>query len=62
MIDDYHRLSDREPEVLTLIAFGKTSREIVDLLGVAFKTAAVHRQHVQKKLDLHRVAGLKRLD
>ena len=53
---DGHLLTEREREVLTLIASGKTSREIGDFLGIAFKTVVVHRQHLQKKLDLHRVA------
>lgn len=60
MIDGYHKLTDRERQVLTLIASGKTSREIADLLGIAFKTVVVHRHHVQKKLDLHNVADLTR--
>lgn len=60
MTDANHRLSEREREVLILIASGKTSREIAALLGIAFKTAVVHRQHLQKKLDLHRVADLTR--
>lgn len=60
MSNDSQRLSDRERQVLTLIASGNTSREIADLLGITFKTAVVHRQHVQKKLDLHRVADLTR--
>ena len=59
-MDAQRPLTDRERQILTLIASGKTSREIAGLLGIAFKTVAVHRQHLQKKLDLHRVADLTR--
>ena len=60
MTENNQGLSGREREVLILIASGKTSRQIAPLLGIAFKTVVVHRQHLQKKLDLHRVADLTR--
>ena len=53
-------LSEREREVLVLIASGKSSREIASHLGIAFKTATTHRQKIQKKLQLHKVADLTR--
>jgi two-component system response regulator NreC len=46
-------LSDREREVLQLIAEGYTNREIADLLHVSVKTVQNHRSKIMSKLDLH---------
>jgi two-component system response regulator NreC len=46
-------LTEREREVLTLIAEGKTSREIAELLVVSPKTADRHRENIMAKLNLH---------
>lgn len=46
-------LTDREREVLTLIAEGKTSREIAEALVVSPKTADRHRENIMAKLNLH---------
>lgn len=46
-------LSPREREVLQLIAEGKTSREIAQLLNVSVKTVQSHRASLMRKLDLH---------
>ena len=53
-------LSQREREVLALVASGKSSREIASHLGIAFKTVVTHRHNLQKKLQLHKVADLTR--
>jgi DNA-binding NarL/FixJ family response regulator len=53
-------LSVREREVLQLLAEGKTTRQIGDLLNVSAKTVETHRQHVMDKLQLHTVAELTR--
>jgi two-component system, NarL family, response regulator NreC len=53
-------LSDREHQVLKLIAEGKTTREIASLLGVSAKTAESHRARIMKKLDIHETASLVR--
>ena len=53
-------LTRRELEVLTHIASGKSSREIANLLGIAFKTVVVHRHHIQTKLKVHNTADLTR--
>ncbi len=55
-----NRLSPREVEVLQLIAEGKPNKEIATELGVSFKTADKHRQHLMRKLNIHDVAGLTR--
>lgn len=47
------QLTEREREVLQLVAEGKTNQEIADLLFVSIKTVQTHRAHVMEKLDLH---------
>jgi len=53
-------LTAREKELLTLIAEGKTNREISTLLNISVNTAQVHRQNLMKKLDLHDSTGIVR--
>jgi two-component system, NarL family, response regulator NreC len=53
-------LSQRERQVLQLIAEGKRTREIAELLGVSVKTAESHRTHIIKKLGIAQTAGLVR--
>lgn len=55
-----HGLTDREREVLQLIAEGKTTQEIAWTLGIGTKTAAHHRAKLMEKLNVHNVAGLTR--
>ena len=52
-VDDPNALSSREREVLQLIAEGKTSREIAELLHLSVKTVQSHRTNLMQKLDLH---------
>ena len=54
-------LTQREREVLALIASGKSSREIAEALGIAFKTVATHRYRLQRKLNAHHTADLTRI-
>ncbi len=51
-------LTDREREVLKLVAEGCKNREIAEHLCVSLKTVEKHRANVMKKLDLHSAAGL----
>ena len=53
-------LSQREREVLVLIASGKSSRQIAEELGIAFKTAVVHRHNLHTKLKVHKATDLTR--
>lgn len=53
-------LTDRERQVLQLVAEGNTTKEIALILGVAAKTAETHRVKVMEKLDIHSTAGLVR--
>jgi len=54
----YGNLTDREREVLKLIAEGYTAPEIAELLHISVKTVQAHRGHIMEKLDLHRPAAL----
>jgi DNA-binding NarL/FixJ family response regulator len=51
-------LSARERQVLQLIAEGKRTREIAELLGVSVKTVESHRAHIKEKLDISETVGL----
>jgi DNA-binding NarL/FixJ family response regulator len=51
--DDYDRLTAREKQVFTLIAEGKTSRDISKYLSISIKTAMTHRAHIMTKLNVH---------
>jgi DNA-binding NarL/FixJ family response regulator len=53
-------LTDREREVLQLVAEGKSSKEISRRLGVASKTVENHRAHLMQKIDVHDIASLTR--
>jgi len=51
-------LSDREREVLQLIAEGKSTKEIALKLHISVKTVETHRRQIMKKLDIHTIAEL----
>jgi two-component system response regulator NreC len=51
--DELALLTEREREVLQLVAEGKTSQEIADQLFVSIKTVQTHRMHIMGKLDAH---------
>jgi DNA-binding NarL/FixJ family response regulator len=51
--DPYETLTDREKQVLKLVAEGKSNKEVAELLGISVKTAMSHREHVMEKLQLH---------
>jgi two-component system response regulator NreC len=51
-------LTNREEEVLTLIARGYTNKEISHQLHVSHKTIDTHRTNLMKKIDVHNVTGL----
>lgn len=51
-------LTEREREVLQLIAEGFTNKEIASNLNLALNTVHVHRKNIMQKLDIHKHAGL----
>lgn len=54
------KLSERESEVVALIAEGKSNKEIAMHLGIGVRTIETHRERIMRKLDIHSVAGLTR--
>jgi two-component system response regulator NreC len=56
--DSYASLTEREREVLQLIAEGRSSREIAERLVVAENTVRTHRANLMSKLGLHNTAEL----
>ena len=56
--DTHERLTDREREVLQLIAEGNSTRDIAELLHMSVKTAETHRARLMGKLDIHSTAEL----
>lgn len=52
-VDSYQRLTDREREILILVAEGYTNLQISDMLHVSPKTVDGHRTSLMSKLDLH---------
>jgi two-component system nitrate/nitrite response regulator NarL len=53
-------LTEREKEVLVLVADGKLNKEIADCLEISIKTVIAHRENIKEKLGLHSVALLTR--
>ena len=53
-------LTDREREILQLVAESHSTREIAAKLGISIKTVDNHRTNLMRKLNLHDVASLTR--
>jgi DNA-binding NarL/FixJ family response regulator len=56
--DRYELLSDREREVLQMIAEGRSNKEVANLLNISPTTVETHRAHILQKLDIHSVPEL----
>ena len=56
--DSYELLSDREKEVLQLLAEGKTNKDVATLLNLSTHTVETHRTHLMQKLNLHNTAEI----
>jgi two-component system response regulator NreC len=56
--DPYEKLSDREKQVLKLVAEGYTHKEAADMLGISVKTVIAHQTNISEKLGIHTRAGL----
>ena len=52
------KLSQREQEVLQLVAEGISTKEIAAMLYVSVKTVETHRKQIMDKLEIYSVAGL----
>lgn len=51
--DSYDELTERELELVSLIAEGKKNKEIAELLSISIHTVQSHRLNLMKKLDIH---------
>ena len=51
-------LTNREKQVLQLIAEGSTTKEVASILNISVKTAESHRSQIMSRLDIHNIAGL----
>jgi len=58
--DPLEHLTPRQREILQLIAEGKSSKQIAQLLDSSVKTIESHRASLMERLDIHDVAGLVR--
>lgn len=56
--DSYDLLTEREKEVLQLLAEGKSNKEVAGILNVSVYTVDTHRLHLMQKLDLHNTAEI----
>ncbi len=54
------QLTDRQKEILRMIAEGSTTKEIAHALSLSAKTVETHRAHLMERLDIHDLAGLVR--
>ena len=61
LVARFDSLSQRELEVLELVAQGKMSKVVADDLGISERTVEAHRSHIMHKLGIHTVAQLIRL-
>jgi DNA-binding NarL/FixJ family response regulator len=55
-----HKLTDRQVQVLRLVAEGHRTREIASQLGLSVKTVESHRGEIMKRLKMHDVVSLVR--
>ena len=58
--EDY-QLSDREQEVLELVAQGLSSKEIADRLNISVRTVETHKNNIFRKLGINTTAELMEL-
>jgi len=56
--DDSDKLTNREKQILQLIAEGKSNKEIAVLLNLSVNTVSVHRANLMEALGIHRTAEL----
>lgn len=52
------KLSAREREILQLVAEGRSSAQVADMIHISVRTVDTHRYNVMQKLGIHSIAGL----
>ena len=58
LTDTYHLLTDREKQVLQLLAEGRSNKEVAMLLDLGVSTVETHRSNLMQKLNLHNTAEI----
>jgi two-component system response regulator NreC len=58
LTDSYHLLTDREKQVLQLLAEGRSNKEVATLLELSLSTVETHRGNLMQKLNLHNTAEI----
>ncbi len=53
-------LTPRQREILQLVAEGKSTKEVAQVLGLSVKTVETHRSQIMDRLDIRDLAGLVR--
>lgn len=61
VLDQFNSLSERELEVLELVAEGIMNKVVAQDLGISERTVEVHRSHIMHKLGVQTLAQLVRL-
>lgn len=56
--EDKESISQREKEIITLVAKGLTNKEIADALFLSVHTVITHRRNIARKLEIHSATGL----
>jgi DNA-binding NarL/FixJ family response regulator len=56
--DSYHLLTEREREILQLLAEGRSNKEVAVLLELGVSTVETHRANLMQKLNLHNTAEI----
>jgi Response regulator containing a CheY-like receiver domain and an HTH DNA-binding domain len=56
--DSYDTLTDREREVLQLLAEGRSNKEVASMLDIGVSTVDTHRMNLMQKLNLHSTADI----
>jgi two-component system response regulator NreC len=58
LTDSYHLLTERERQVLQLLAEGRSNKETAALLNLGVSTVETHRANLMQKLNLHNTAEI----
>jgi DNA-binding CsgD family transcriptional regulator len=58
VLSDQYDLSEREVEVLVLVAKGKTNKEIAQVFNISVHTVMSHRKNIAKKTGIKSISGL----
>jgi two-component system response regulator NreC len=56
--DSYDLLTDREKEILQLLAEGRSNKDVAAMLDLSLYTVETHRTHIMQKLNLHNTAEI----